>query len=178
MIKNNPNKTPEEQRIAACRTSLNILGYRDVTEAKIRRKLKDRGYGEDIISEAIAFVKEKGYLNEYRMMVNAVESLARTRHMGKARIRAELVRREFSRDIIDMLDFGEEPLCDIDFPQLCAELILKRGGTADRKTYALLYRHGFSSDDIRRAKEILSDSGQLREDNSTEHPYDGDEFYE
>ncbi len=175
MRKNNPNKSPEEQRIAACRTALNILGYRDNPESKLRSKLRERGYGEDIIDSAIDFLKEKGYLCEERMIERAAEELARTRHFGRKRIILELNRRGFSRAAVSELDFSVEPLCEIDFPALCAETLRKRGGVADQKTYAYLLRHGFSSDDIREAKRLLSEMGEL---DQTEEFYQDDEFFE
>jgi len=155
-----------EQLKQAIKTGLNILGYSDNTEQQVYDKLLKKGYDDDVASAAIEYLIEKRYLNEERYLKRAIVYLADNKLYGQRRIFDELRRKGFSRESLENADFSE-----IDFPENCAKLILKRrknhkAYASDeysyeeyrnelQKEYAALIRYGFSGDDIRKAYKIL-----------------------
>ena len=136
---------------AACR----ILSFMDNTEKMLSRKLAERGFTPAARADAIDRIKRMGFLDEERMILRKVESLAKARGYGMRRIRQELSLAGFSEEAYDALT--PEFLASLDFPALCAEQIRKRGGDFDEKTYAFLLRRGYSGEDIRKAKQILKE---------------------
>ena len=98
-----------------------------------------------------------GFLDEERMMYGMVRSLAVYKGYGRSRIKRELSMKDFAPDVISRLDFDSEQLCDVDFSDICYNLLKKRGGVKDQKTYAFLVRHGHSGSDIRQAYKRIED---------------------
>lgn len=138
---------------AALRTASNILGYAECPPERLRQKLKDRGYEETVIQDVLDRLTSAGLLDEEAMAARRAEYLYRTKGFGPRRIRPELQRLGFSRQAIDCLSFPEE---EFDFPSRGAALLRKRG-EIDQKALAYLVRHGYTSDQIRRAVRILKD---------------------
>ena len=136
---------------AACR----ILSFMDNTEKMLDRKLAERGFAPATRADAIDRAKRMGFLEEERMILRKVESLAKNHGYGWKRIRQELALAGFSEEAYDTLT--PEFLASIDFPTLCADQLRKKGGELDEKTYAFLLRRGFSGEDIRKAKQILKE---------------------
>ncbi|MBQ7124860.1 MAG: regulatory protein RecX [Clostridia bacterium] len=146
--------SPEEAYRSALKTAMNIVGYKDNTEKTLSKKLLERGYERETVKAVLEFMKEKGYINDGRMLIRTARSLALTKLYGKARIKNELVLKQFSSEILSSLDWDDEELSDIDFVEICLKLIKRRGGARDEKTYAYLKRYGHSSSDIKRAYAI------------------------
>ena len=136
---------------AACR----ILSFMDNTEKMLDRKLAERGFAPAARADAIDRAKRMGFLEEERMILRKVESLAKNHGYGWKRVRQELALAGFSEEAYDALT--PEFLASIDFPALCADQLRKKGGELDEKTYAFLLRRGFSGEDIRKAKQILKE---------------------
>lgn len=135
--------------------ALRIIGYKDNTESALRRKLRERGFEKDAIDDAVEYLKKYGYLDESRMMIAKVRSLAKNKLYGKPRISAELRRLGFSSETVASLDYDGEELCDIDFEESCRTLLLKLGGELDRKTVAHMMRYGYGMSEIKKAYSKL-----------------------
>ena len=136
---------------AACR----ILSFMDNTEKMLDCKLAERGFTPNARADAIDRLKSMGFLDEERMILRRVESLAGSRGYGIRRIRQELSLAGFSEEAYDALT--PEFLASLDFPAICADLLRKKGGVPDDKTYAFLLRRGFTGEDIRKAIQILKE---------------------
>ena len=145
---------------AAVKKGLDLLGYSKNTPKALLEKLKKRGYSSEIAEEAVAFLVEKGYIKENEDAVQFAENMAMKKGYGKKRIQQELFRKGFSEDVIrEALAYG-----DFDFSEACAKRIRSMGGSAifetrekSSKAVASLLRYGFSYEDIREAKNLLSD---------------------
>jgi len=135
--------------------ALRIIGYKDNTESALRRKMKERGFEKDAIDDAVEYLKKYGYLDESRMMIAKVRSLAKNKLYGKPRITAELRRLGFSSETVASLDYDGEELCDIDFEESCRELLMKLGGEPDRRTVAYMMRYGYGMSEIKKAYSKL-----------------------
>ena len=142
----------------AVRSALNILGYADNTEKKLREKLTHKGYDPDSVEFAIDYVKNMGALNDSRFIEIEVRRLAERKLYGIRRITQELSVKGFSRADIASVDLSE-----IDFPALCAKRIAQISSRYPdrRKLYAALQRYGYTSSDIRLAFEIISEGDEF-----------------
>lgn len=149
-------EAPEEAYRAALKTAFHIVGFKDNTEAQLRDKLTERGYGAETVDDVVAYMVAKGYLNDERMLYRTARLLAEGKGYGKIRIRQELQRKKFPSDRIAALDWEGDELVDIDFAEICRRLIVKRGGLRDEKTYAFLRRYGHATADIREAYRRLA----------------------
>ena len=141
----------EELYSEALRTSMGILQRRDNTEKMLREKLLLRGFEKDTIDRVMDYLYQKGYLNERRMLINAVGYMANSKLFGKSKILCELRAKGFSSAVISELDFSDPELEEIDFRANCIKLFIKRGGRRDTKTVNTLLRYGHSIDDIHAA---------------------------
>lgn len=143
--------SPEDAYKKALRVALNVIAYRDNTEKQLRGKLAERGFDSKTVEDVVCFVKEKGYIDEDRMLLRAVHYLAGTKLYGKQRIKTELLQKQYAPHTLTGLDFSREELSDIDFTAICEKLFRKQGGVQDERTYNFLRRYGHSSSDIRAA---------------------------
>ncbi len=150
---------PKEAFNRALKTALNIVGYKDNTERALAEKLSERGYDEETVASVLLYMKEKGFVNDSRMIYSEIRRLAVGKLYGKARIKRELSLKKFSNAALSSLDWESEELWDVDFAEICFKLLLKRHGAKDQKTYAALMRYGHSPSDIKKALARLPDEG-------------------
>lgn len=139
----------------AAQSALNILGYADNTEKKLREKLKRKGYSEEESDFAVAYATKLGYLDEKRHLEMAIYSLANTKLYGKKRIIQDLYIKGFKRSDIAEADFSE-----IDFPRNCCKRIkqTKKNYSDVNKLYCALLRYGFSGSEIKSAFNLYKES--------------------
>ena len=82
-------------------TALNLLARRLHSEREIRDKLYRKKIPSDIINETISFLKEKEYLNDKEFARCFVEEKINRRKMGLSNIKAHLIKKGVSREIIE-----------------------------------------------------------------------------
>ena len=145
---------------SAIRKGLDLLGYAKNTPKALTEKLRKKGYSSEFAEEAVSFLVEKGYIRENEDAAQFAENLALKIGYGKKRIQQELFKKGFSEDVIrEALEYGE-----FDFSEACAKRIRTMGGaeifeTPEKRSKAIasLLRYGFSYEDIREARALLSD---------------------
>ena len=90
-----------------------LLSARDHSEKELLQKLRQKGYG-DGAEEALAKLKDYGYLDDARFASRFAAELQRVKHYGKRRIEQELLRKGVARDVIaetlDGMTFDESDL--------------------------------------------------------------------
>lgn len=146
-------------RKRARRRTMHLLEKMDRTEAQIREKLRQGFYPEDIIEDAVEYVKGYHYLDDSRY----AESYVRNQMEKKSRrkIQMELMAKGIGKDLAEQ---ALEEECPRENEQ---ELILKwaekkhySAQTADLKEkqrmYQFLMRKGFQSDDILHVLDYLT----------------------
>ena len=134
--------------------ALSLLEHRDRTELEMRRKLREREYGQEEIEDTITFLKDYHYLDDEAYARRYV----RTASLGKSirQIRQNLQSKGIGRDILD--------LC-LDEEEAVRRFLRKKGyvSGADEvtekagKLAAALGRRGFSYETIRRVMTELSE---------------------
>lgn len=135
---------------------MNLLKSRDYTEAQLRLKLKQGGYTEDIIQQALSYVKQFGYVDDVRYARDYISCYAE----GKSRMKIEyaLLQKGISKETVEAAwDAWQEEGNEQNEEQMIIRLLQKKNWnpeTQDRKeqqkTAAFLLRKGFRMESIRR----------------------------
>lgn len=135
---------------------MNLLKSKAYTEKQLKDKLKNGEYPEDIIAEALEYVKSYGYVNDRAYAEDFIEY--NKGNKSRKRMEQDLLRKGIAKDIISGIfeQMKEEGNGPEEF-NMAVQLLRKKNydvNTATfeekRKLAALLYRKGFESDTIRR----------------------------
>ena len=138
--------------------AMHLLSDMGRTESQLRTKLKQGGYPDEAVEEAIRYVKSFGYINDAEYVRSFIDS--RKEKKSKKEIYAALKQKGVDSDIIEQvfeeMDYGEE-----DSRQAIKALMRKRNynpETADakekQKMMGYLMRKGFSYQDIRNVLQV------------------------
>lgn len=134
--------------------ALHLLTDMARTESGLREKLKQGMYPEDVIEDALVYVRSFGYLDDYRYAQNFIESKRSSK--SKKEIYALLCGKGVSPDLIDQAfesmdteNSEEEAICRI----IRKRRIDPSKATREElhKLYGYLARKGFQYEDIRHA---------------------------
>ena len=125
------------------------LGRREHSVAELRARLERDAVPPSVIDEALAVVREQGYLDDARYARLLVEDRRRLAGWGAERIRARLVAAGIDRDTIDdalgELDGPSELAAAVELLQRRCRLPLQ-GARARQQAWSLLVRQGYDSD--------------------------------
>lgn len=134
--------------------SMNLLKSREYTEYQIREKLRQGLYPEEVIDEAVEYVKSYRYIDDRRYAKDYIVYYSESRSRG--RIEQDLLRRGISKELIHKV--YEEDLCGENLPDeipLIEKWLEKKNYDKENADYqekqkmgAFLYRKGFSLDNI------------------------------
>ncbi len=141
--------------VSAYDKALSYLSDREHTEKEIRSKLKAKGYRDDEIEESVNKLLSEGSISEVRYADGYIRSRMRKNPEGKSILFMRLKEKGYplsiAKEAIDIY-FGEglyvEPLS-----KLYKSLVSRKG---EDKALAVLYRKGFSSAEIKEAKEFCN----------------------
>ncbi len=134
----------------AIKRAMHLLEKMDRTEQQLRKKLLEGGYPNELVEEAIAYVKSYHYIDDERYARTFIRLNQDRRSIG--RMKMDLFAKGISSDTIDRAINEEyETLPET----LIQKLIEKKNfdpDTATRqetaKMYQYLFRKGFSRDEI------------------------------
>ena len=121
------------------------------------KKLLQKGFDRDACSDAIACLKETGFVKEDEIALRRAQIFVGKR-WGRTRIVMKLREEGFDDSALKLT---KDYLDEIDFGEICAEHISKKYGNIPeddhgrRLMYASLSRMGFSSSDIKSALKLL-----------------------
>lgn len=161
--------TEASQRRRAKDYALYLLSLRDYSEAELRRKLRDKGYG-DVAEEIAARVAELGFLNDEVYARRLARECRLRKLYSRRRTVQELcvrgVRREIAEDAVDEVDESENLT---DLQQALALLEKKRYNASvtepmRQRGSQLLMRNGYGGATVREAWRALSDAAAFGED--------------
>lgn len=133
---------------------MNLLKARDYTREQLRLKLKQGGYPDAIIEEALAYVESYHYIDDLRYAEDFINGSHA--HKSRRRIENDLRTKGVSPDTISKAwerweDAGNEQNEEEQIKALLEKKHFDAGG-ADRKEiqrmYAFLARRGFDTDKI------------------------------
>lgn len=137
--------------------AMHLLNDMDRTESQLRTKLKQGGYTEDIIEQALAYVKSFGYVEDLSYARRYI--LSRQGSKSKKEIYAALCQKGVSKEQIE--NALAECYEDNDETEAIQKLLQKKRFNPDtatdeqrQKIYAYLARKGFSYDVIRHVIQV------------------------
>ena len=142
--------------------AMNLLQKRDYTEKQLRDKLSEGLYSQELMDEAIDYVKSFKYLDDERFARDYI-----TYHMSmrsRNRILQDLVQKGLSKDVLMAImdeiyeEAGSQSGEDVEIEQI-QKLLIKKHYDKDmeykdkQKIMAFLMRRGYSMDKIKRAMD-------------------------
>lgn len=140
---------------------LNLLQKKSYTEYKLREKLIEGLYTQDIIDEAIDYVKSFRYVNDYDYACQYIFYHKETE--SRRKIEEKLILKGIDREILSQAfqdSYEEEEQQEIELQQ-AKKLLEKKNYNAEtmdrkekQKVYAFLARKGISSSIIQKAMSI------------------------
>lgn len=137
--------------------AMNLLKNREYTVRQLREKLREGGYPEKVVEEALDYVADFHYTDDLRYAVSFISSHESTR--SRRRIEQDLLGRGVDRDTLEQawLEWADQGGCQ-DEQAMIRELLKKRGydpANASLKEKqrqgAFLMRRGFDGEQVRKA---------------------------
>ena len=144
--------------------AMNLLQKRDYTERKLRDKLREGMYTDEVIDETIDYLKSYKYIDDERFAGDYIRYQMNLR--SKNRIRQDLIQKGIPSDLIERL-MEEAYSEEIENPELslCVSLLKKKHYDPNKITFeekqklmAFLYRKGFGNDVITTALSLDTDT--------------------
>lgn len=150
--------------------ALDILKFSDRTEAELRRKLHEKGFDEQAVDDAIAYVSDYHYIDDVRYAESYLR-YHRTEHSLRELWQKLMVkgvsRSDFDKALFSFSEeISDEPGQYAEDPEVMAAVnCMKkklRGSFDDasakgQKMLAYMYRKGFEADTVRSAIRILEE---------------------
>ena len=139
--------------------------FADNTEKNLRDKLTRKGFNEEAIDAAVNKMKEAGLINDARLMQSVSEYLADKKLYGRARIKLELQKKGFDKQLIG--ENFNECVSDVDFKENCLKLMQKKrlvdkikDSKTARAVTAALARYGYGYAEIKYAYTRLLEENE------------------
>lgn len=137
---------------------LNILGYGANSERTLKTKLIQKGFSPATASKATEYLLSHGYIDESKDALRLCESMLKKKY-GRKRILSALRAKGYGDDA---LASTEEFLEDVDFAEICAQLIkikfrpLPKDRAEMQKAIAKLVALGYNVGEIKNAFRIAA----------------------
>jgi regulatory protein len=138
-----------------------FLAVRPRSVSETRRRLRQLGYGAELVEDALGRMLELEFLDDAAFARAWVESRDRARPRGEMALRRELALKGIDRTIVDEVLGERGQLVDASADETAARRLLERRLAAllreadprrrRQKAYALLARNGFDPDTCRGA---------------------------
>ena len=147
-------------------SALRLIAVKDRTEKEIRDRLLEKGYNADEIESEIQFLKEYNYINDLRYCEHFANDCVNLKKWGKARIKAELIRKGIDREMAE--NAAEEASTESD--DIVLSQMQKRFKDADMgnpkeraRIFGYFARRGFSPEEIKGAMNKISSFRDIEE---------------
>ena len=141
---------PDPEILKARETAARMLGRRPLSVKGLGDKLQEKGFSQEVVSETLTWLTERGYLNDEEFARLVIRSYT-GRGYGPMRLRQELYRRGVARELADTL-VAQAPANEEQIDEYIKKKL--RGRQPDRGTKKRvadgLLRRGFSYEEIRR----------------------------
>jgi regulatory protein len=144
-----------------------LLKFRQRSQKELVGRLKQKGFSDPVIKETLAFLKNKGLINDHAFAQAWVEERLK-RSLGLGKIKQELILKGIDEEIINhQIAQIKENYCEEDIAREIAQVSLNKlkgisPNQAKRRVYAYLLRRGFS---VGLVEDVL---GQLGVNNLTD----------
>ena len=143
----------EQQHIEARKKALKLLEHMDRTEKGLYDRLLRAGFSEDLAADAVAYVKEYGYVDDRRYAMNYI--MYRIHDKRRQKIFQELQQKGIDRQTIQAAWEEASELEEPDEKKILCQMIEKKYAPGSRieekemrRLFGYLARRGFRSGDI------------------------------
>lgn len=147
----------EEEKYRATKKAFDILAFGRNSARTLALKLRHRNFSPRIADEVSELLKEKGYIREDEDVVREAEACVK-KHWGMRRILMHLHQKGYDNDAMNV---AKEYLAEMDFVEVCAELIREEFGTLPKdekernRVIAAVVRYGYSMTEIKNAAKLI-----------------------
>lgn len=149
----------EESKGQAKESALRSLSRTPKSTSEVSKRLKEKGFTEEVIKEVIHQLESYGYLNDQEFARVYSESCLRAKPLGPKLLSQKLFKKGLNRELIE--ETVKEIYRQHDEVILAARLLAKRKGvykgldsrTARKRKADYLARRGFSWDAIREVSD-------------------------
>lgn len=147
----------EDEKYRATKKAFDILAYGRNSARTLALKLRHRNFSPKIADEVVALLISAGYICEDSDAVREAE-LCVGKHWGMRRILMHLHQKGYDGAAISAV---KEYLAEVDFAEVCAELIRKEFGTLPKdekernRVIAAVVRYGYSMTEIKNAAKLI-----------------------
>ncbi|WP_231681954.1 regulatory protein RecX [Phosphitispora fastidiosa] len=149
-----------EKKAHAKDDALNYISYRPRSAWEVRKKLFEKGYESEIVSEVIGFLEEYRFIDDLEFSRMWLRSRTRDKPSGRRKISHELFQKGISRDIIEECLAGYSPEQEEEIACLLAEKKISQKGFELKKIEGFLLRRGFDYNIVRKVlSKILEKIG-------------------
>lgn len=146
--------------------AMNLLKSRDYTEKQLEDKLRDGGYPEPVVQQAIEYVKAFRYIDDLRYAESYLKTFSGRKSLR--RMEQELQQKGISRSVLEQaIDSWQQQDGGQDELQMAYRLLEKKHYDREncslkekQKLYSFLMYKGFSAEVIRRALRAEEDEWQ------------------
>ena len=150
-------QAPEEAGKSAYAAALLLLAGREMSTARLRDRLRARGFPEEAIDGTVERLRSAGVLDDRRAAQAAARTLVTVRMRGRHRVLRELEQLGFGREQAD--EAVRAAFAEVDEGAVVARVVASKlrnrrtipDPAAYRRLFAALLRRGFSADLIRSA---------------------------
>jgi regulatory protein len=141
-------------------SSLNLLSFRARTATELRRRLREKGFPEEVVERCVAELVERGLVDDSAFAETFVRDRVRLRPSGARRLAQELRRKGVDADtageaIEEVL--RSEDVSELELARVAVSKWARRSGEeperARRRLYGFLARRGFGGDTVRQIME-------------------------
>lgn len=164
-------RTLDDETLAAIETAeelneakaaaLRLLGRRARTVKDIQTRLQKKQFAEHTIGQVVAWLTDLGYLDDRQYAADRIDSLLRSKKMGRYGLIAKLVSDGCNRDLAE--DMVGVALSSIDETEWAIEVAREKARSGQgkdwqatkRRIVGLLQRRGFDSEHIYAALEAV-----------------------
>ncbi len=137
--------------------TLNLISHRPRSEGELRDYLKRKDYDEDVTTQTVNRLRERGYVNDQDFARRWVETRRLLKFTSKRRLSQELRQKHIASDVIDQVLASDET----DERAVLRELIERKRKQIkyhdNLKLMQYLSRQGFNYDDIKSAMNAADD---------------------
>lgn len=147
----------EDEKYRATKKAFDILAFGRNSARTLALKLRHRNFSPRVCDEVAELMKEKGYIREDEDVVLEAEACVNKR-WGMRRILMHLHQKGYDSDAMNV---AKEYLAEVDFAEVCAELIRKEYGTLPKdeternRVIASVVRYGYSMTEIKNAAKLI-----------------------
>lgn len=131
---------------------LKYIMYKKRTEKEIRQKFSS--FDENMVEDAIEYLKEAGYIDDYKYVERAINEFVNINTLSIKEIKYKLIKKGISKDIIEDYFYNNSEMLE-NYEAKCAKKIYQKKSGTDSMIEIInfLRKKGYTEDSIKQIEE-------------------------